>query len=219
MDVNSLIKRFNINLKSYQDHLNEIKNELGKKGQYGAGNSFYPLSDKKEISWILDSLKKMEYNTLLIENEVSKIDMEFESYTRTINKEYFDHLYNDLNKLIAEYESYFKDFQKNKNYFRTKEEVDPLYKEYFLKREEGLFFADGYEFDIVRNVRTYIGILFEYLNEKFDVLDLRSKVNKLDSIFKRDIEEILKILKINDEYSRALINVPYAPKEYWWLHL
>lgn len=208
-----LVERY---LKYYKENLNNIKKELGKIGPYGAGNSFYPVSNRKEILWILDSLKKTGYDTLQFERELSIIDKEFESYKKNNKEEYINHLYNDLKRLIDEYYMYYMDFQKEKAYFRTKEGVDPLYKEYFLNREEGLFFADGYEFDSIISIRTYIEILFEYLCEKFDIVGLRDKVKKVDSIFKRDVNDILKSLKIDKS---VLLKVSYAPKEYWWLHL
>jgi hypothetical protein len=53
------------------------------------------------------------------------------------------------------------------------------------------------------------------LNGKFDIEGLRNSVLKMDTIFKRDMDDIL----ISLEMEGLSFEVPYAPEEYWWLHI
>jgi hypothetical protein len=215
MDKKYLLDALKRYLEYYRDSINEMKTDPKKVGPYGVKTPFFPLYNRKGISWILDSLGKIGYNTGQFEREISEIDEEFKAYEKSHKEDFLNPLHNDLKDLIGKYEEYFSDFQKYKGIFRTNEEVDPLYKEYFLSRDVGLFFADGYEFDILINIRTYIEVLFEYLEGKFDIEGLKSKVQEMDSIFKKNLDAILKSMGIEEYPSYE----PFAPVKYWWLHI
>lgn len=211
-DILNAIGRY---LKYYQDDLNEMKKDLHQRGAHGTSVSYHPIDVRVKISWMLDSLEKMGCDTTQFEKEFSKIDEEFKAYEDSHKEEFLDQLYNDLKNLIGEYGKYFSDFQEEKDYFRTSDKVAQVDKAYFLNRDDGLFFADGYEFDIIIEIRTYIEILFEYLDGKFDIEGLGTKVLEMDCIFKRDMDDILISLEMNG----LSFEVPYAPEEYWWLHI
>ena len=215
MDEEDLLVVIERSLKNYQDNLNKIKKDLHQRGAYGGSVSYYIISNRRKISWMLDSLEKMGCDTTQFEKEFSKIDEEFKAYEDSHKEEFLDQLYNDLKNLIGEYGKYFSDFQEEKDYFRTSDKVAQVDKAYFLNRDDGLFFADGYEFDIIIEIRTYIEILFEYLDGKFDIEGLGTKVLEMDTIFKRDMDDILISLEMNG----LSFEVPYAPEEYWWLHI
>ncbi|KKG09875.1 hypothetical protein EO98_16230 [Methanosarcina sp. 2.H.T.1A.6] len=215
MDKKYLLDALRRYLEYYRDSINEMKTDPKKVGPYGVKTPFFPLYNRKGIFWILDSLGKIGCNTSQFEREVSKIDEEFKAYEKDYKEDFLNPLYNDLKGLIGTYEEYFSDFQKYKDIFRANEELDPLYKEYFLNRNKGLFFADEYEFDILISVRTYIEILFEYLDGKLNIEGLKNKVQEMDNIFKKDLDDILKCMGL-DEYPSY---EPFAPAKYWWLHI
>lgn len=199
----------------YQVARNEMKNDLHQRGAHGGSVSYYPIRLRKEMSWMLNFLEKMGCNTIQFEKEISKIDEEFKAYEDSHKEEILDQLYNDLKDLIGKYDEYFSDFQDEKDYIMANEKVVQVYKEYFLNRDDGLLFIDGYEFDIIIEIRTSIEHLFEYLDGKFNIEGLRNNVLKMDSIFKRDVDDIL----VSLEMGGLSFEVPYAPEEYWWLHI
>lgn len=215
MEEKDLLVVIGKRIKNYQANLNRIKKDLHQRGAHGGSVSYYPIRQRKEMSWVLDSLEKMGCDTAQFEKTLLKIDEEFKTYENSHKEELLDQLYNDLKDLIGEYNVYFLDFQKKKDYFRTNDKLVPVYKEYFLNRDDGLYFIDGYEFDIILEIRTSIEHLFEYLNGKFDIEGLRNSVLKMDTIFKRDMDDIL----ISLEMEGLSFEVPYAPEEYWWLHI
>lgn len=215
MDKEYLLYVLRLSLEYYRDSINKMKIDPGKMGPHGARTPFFPVYHRKNISWILDSLGKIGFDTSQFERELSEIDEEFRAYGESHKEDILNSLYNDLKGLIGSYEEYFSDFQKYKEYFRTKEDVDPLLKEYFLNRDIGLYFLDGYEFDILISIRTYIEVLFEYLDGKFDLEELKNKVQKMDDIFKKDLKDILKSMGFDKYPSDA----QFPPAKYWWRHL
>ena len=215
MEEEYLLDAIRRHLKYYQENLNIMKKDLHQRGLHGCSVSYSPICDRNEISWILDSLEKMGCDTAQFEKDASKIDEEFKAYEDSHKEDILNQLYNDLKDLIGKYDEYFSDFQEKKDYFRANEKVVPVYKEYFLNRDDGLCFIDEFEFDIILEIRTSIEHLFEYLYEKYDIDGLRNNVLKMDSIFKRDVGDILISLEMNG----LSFEVAYAPEEYWWLHI
>jgi len=199
----------------YRNSLNEMEENPNKVGSNGVRSPFFPIYYRKSMSWILDGLERTGLYATQFEEQVSKMDEELESYISSHKDEFFNCLYIDLKRLIRKYEEYFKDFQEEKEYFGTSENISPLDKEYFFNRDVGLFFLDGYEFDILISIRTFIEILLEYLDGIYDLNELKNKVQEMDIIFKRDLNDILKILMIEKYYSFA----PFSPDRYWWLHI
>lgn len=214
MNTKYLLNYFENELSMFNTNFAEIKKGITLHGAYGVGNAMYPIGNLIGLRWIISALKELNYNTTELDKKLTELNSEVEKFNNENGDEYSRILFSDLKKLIDYYEDHFKDFQEEKNNIRTTEGIDPLYKDYFLKREEGLFFPDEYEFENAITTRTYIENLFEYLSKDFDVTQLRDKVKKLDNIFKRDMKEILKILKIDESF---ITQVSYAPTEYWWL--
>jgi|AGTN01.1.fsa_nt_gi hypothetical protein len=71
----------------------------------------------------------------------------------------------------------------------------------------------GYTFETVIFKRTYIGMFSKELEGVFDTSKFMDTVEKLDIELKEKIKDAVK-LKTYSPQDR-----PYAPREYWWLHL
>jgi|GEM_PF-5734215 len=204
-----------LDMKSYRNSLDKLEEEPNRIGAHGAHSPFFPIYYRKNITWILEGLLEMGHDITQFEERIAEMDEELEAYINSHKEEFLNSLHEDLIKLIAKYKKYFTYFQEYKEYFRTSEKVSPLDKAYFLNREDGLLFHDGYEFDILISTRTYIEVLFEYLEGIYDLSQLKAKVQDMDIIFKRDLDDILKVLEIEKYYSYA----PFSPDRYWWMHI
>jgi hypothetical protein len=214
MNKEQLLILLEQNIEYYETSLNKMKEDPDEVGPYGPHSPFYPIYGRKIIAWLFEFLEKMGLHITPFEERIAEMDEEFEVYINNHKEEVLNSLYVDLIKLIDNYEAHFTDFQNKKDYFITSEAVSPLYKEYFGSRKIGLYFMDGYEFDILISIRTYIEILFEYMGNVYDLTELKAKVQEMDNIFKKDFQQLLKILEFKQYYSLC-----FYPSKYWWHHI
>lgn len=177
MTADTLLK-FRNKINVYQNDLKKLISGTGT----SFGTSFVPLLDRKTLSWELESFKKEHYDVSELQDELTRINDEFDEYIKNNKKAYYDRLYEDLFVLIGDY--------------------DP----------DGIL-AGGYEFESVIEDRTDIEIILEEIKDVFDLKDLIHKVNTLDRILLDKIPSSI----VEKTYSPE--DVPYAPANYWWLHL
>lgn len=179
LDLEEIANRY---IRYYKDSLNSIKEELGTKGAYGAGNSFYPICYRKEISWIVSLLKENEHDILDFEKKIHDLDEEFNKYIDKNRVEYLDHLFADFKKLLKKY-------------------------------NPRAILIDGYEFEHITSARTYIEILTSELENHFDIEEHIDRIGGLDELLQDKIFESI------EAGTYSPMDLPFAPKDYWWLHL
>jgi hypothetical protein len=101
MEEKDLLVVIGKRIKNYQANLNRIKKDLHQRGAHGGSVSYYPIRQRKEMSWVLDSLEKMGCDTAQFEKTLLKIDEEFKTYENSHKEELLDQLYNDLRIILG----------------------------------------------------------------------------------------------------------------------
>lgn len=123
-----------------------------------------------------------------------------------------NHDTSELQKELAEVNGRFDEYIAN----NRKTYYDRLYADLLTLIDgydpDGIL-AGGYEFESVIEDRTDIEMIIEEIKDVFDLKDLICKVDALDRILADKIPGSI----AGKTYSPE--DVPYAPANYWWLHL
>ncbi len=127
-----------------------------------------------------------------------------------LEKQHYDvsELKKELSKVDDEFDEYIKN-NKTTYYNRLYDALIVLINDY---DPDGVL-SGGYEFESVIEGRTDIEVILEELKDVFDLKGLIQKVTVLDRILQDKIQESIV------EKTYAPEDVPYAPANYWWLHL
>jgi hypothetical protein len=107
---------------------------------------------------------------------------------------------------------YFDDYKKKNRdeyYQKILSDFKWLVKDY---RPEAVL-NGGYTFETVIIDRTYTEMFSRELTGVFDVTENMDTVKKMDKVLKEKIKEAVEIKTYSPQ------DRPYAPREYWWLHL
>lgn len=216
MDSETLLNSFKKSESLFHRFLSELKEQISSKGLGNFPFCDMPIGSLTALNWIVDALKKNQYDTTELESNISSLYAEVEQLNDEMNGAYYKKLFIYLEQLVHAYEEYFNDFQKYKNKLASS---PSNYNDYVESHAEGIYFINEDEdFEFFFAKRTGIEGLLDFFKDRYNVEPIRKRVEKLDIIAKRDIWEAMKAFDIPEDHY-GLRTSDIAPEKYWWLHL
>lgn len=213
MEIQNLLHLFHEEVHFFNNAMTDLKRDISRVGLEKITYNYLPVNSLVSSQWIIAALKKLQYDTSVLEKEIKLQQSEIDELNQELHGDYYRQLFVRLGQLVISYESYFENFTE---YKRRIEKSPSEYNDYVEMHSDGIQFDDEDDFCSLLFKRNAIEDLLFFLKDRFDLQKIQETVDNLDIIFQRDMRKAMNAFDIPD---RCLKENELAPENYWWFHI